>query len=57
MQRMQGMQEMFTRIPGNVIILTFLGTSKNIPGNVQEHFGECSRRFRGIFKKIPGNEC
>ena len=26
-----------------------------IPGNVQEDFGECSRRFRGMFKKIPGN--
>ena len=26
-----------------------------IPGNVPEDSGECSRRFRGIFKKIPGN--
>ena len=27
---------------------------KKIPGNVQEDSRECSRRFRGVFKKIPG---
>ena len=26
-----------------------------IPGNAQEDSGECSTRFRGMFKKIPGN--
>ena len=26
-----------------------------IPGNVPENSGECSRKFRGMFKKIPGN--
>ena len=26
-----------------------------IPRNVQEDFGECSKRFRGMFKKISGN--
>ena len=28
-----------------------------IPRNVEEYSGECSRTFRGMFKKIPGNEC
>ena len=27
----------------------------SIPGNAQEDSGECSRRFRGMFKKILGN--
>ena len=26
-----------------------------IPGNIPENSGECSRRFQGMFKKIPGN--
>ena len=26
-----------------------------IPGNAQEDSGECSKRFRGMLKKIPGN--
>ena len=28
---------------------------KKIPGNVQEHSGECLKRFRGMLVKIPGN--
>ena len=28
---------------------------KKIPGNVPKDTGECSRRFRGMFKTIPGN--
>ena len=27
----------------------------SIPGNAQEDSGECSKRFRGMLKKIPGN--
>ena len=46
---------MFTRIPGNVIILTFRGMFPKIPGNVRRDSGECSKRFRGMFQKIPGN--
>ena len=57
---------MFTRIPGNVIILTFQGMSQKkcsrrfrgmfnkILGNVWRDSGECSRRFRGMLKKILG---
>ena len=59
---MRGMRGMFTRIPGNfleipgnVIILTFRGMLKNIPGNVWKDSGECSKRFRGMLVKIPGN--
>ena len=55
MRGMRGTRGMFTRIPGNVIILTFRGMLKKIPGNVQEHSGECSKRFRGMFKRIAGN--
>ena len=59
---MRGMWGMFTRIPGNVTILTFRGMFqripemlKKIPGNVQEDSGECRRRFRGMFRRILGN--
>ena len=55
MQGMRGTWGMFTRIPGNVIILTFRGMLKQILGNVEEDSGECSRGFRGMFEKIPGN--
>ena len=37
---------MFQKTPGNVV---------KDSGNVQEDSGECSRGFRGIFKKIPRN--
>ena len=48
-----------TRNTGNV-----WGTERNgmrrmrgmsISGNAQEDSGECSKRFRGMFEKIPGN--
>ena len=52
---MRGMPGMYTRIPGNVTILTFRGMLQRIPGNVEEDSGECSRGFRGMLKKIPGN--
>ena len=55
MRGMQGARGMFTRIPGNVIFLTFQGMFKKIPGNVQKDSGECSKRFLGMLKKIPGN--
>ena len=55
MRGMQGTQGMFTRIPGNVLILAFRGIFEKIPGNVINNSGECSRRFRGMFGKIPGN--
>ena len=52
---MRGTQGMFTRIPGNVIILLFQGMLKQISGNVPKDSGECSKRFRGMFPKIPRN--
>ena len=52
---MREMRGMFTRIPGNVIILTFRGMFQRIPENVEEASGECSRGFRGMFEKILGN--
>ena len=42
MPGMRETREMFTRIPGNVIILTFRGMFQMIPGNVQEDSRECS---------------
>ena len=41
-------------ILGNVIILTFYHFNM-ISGNVPKYSGHCSKRFRGMFKKIPGN--
>ena len=55
MPGMRETREMFTRIPGNVIILTFRGMFKRIPGNVPEHSRESWKRFREMFKRIPGN--
>ena len=52
---MRGTQGMFTRIPGNVTILTFRRMLKKIPGNVEDDSGECLSRFRGMFEEIPGN--
>ena len=37
---------MLEKIPGNII---------KDSGIAREDSGECSRRFRGMFKKIPGN--
>ena len=55
MRRMQGTRGMFTRIPGNVLILAFRGMLEKIPGNDKKDSGECLRRFWGMFKRISGN--
>ena len=55
MRGMRGTRGMFTRIPGNVIILIFRGMFQRIPGNVEEDSAECLKRFRGMFKRIPGD--
>ena len=55
MRGMQGTQGMFTRIPGDVVILLFRGMFEKIPGNVSEDSVECSLRFWEMLKKIPGN--
>ena len=52
---MQGTQGMFTRIPGNALILAFRGMFEKIQGNVINDSKKCSRRFRGMLLKIPGN--
>ena len=52
---MWGTRGMFTRILGNVIILTFREMLQKIPGNVRRDSGKCSRRLREMFKKTPGN--
>ena len=46
---------MFSRIAGNIVILLFHRMLKKIPGNVRKDSRECSRGFRGMFHKIPGN--
>ena len=46
---------MFTRIPGNLLEDSEEYYHFNIPGNVPKDSGECSNRFRGMFKKILGN--
>ena len=51
---MRGTRGMFTRIPGNVVMLLFQGMLKKIPGNVRKDSGECSKGFRGMLEKIPG---
>ena len=45
---------MSENIPGNVQE-DYGGVLNKIPGNVEEDSGECLRRFREMFKKIPGN--
>ena len=52
---MQGTRGMFTRIPGNALILAFRGMFEKIQGNVINDSKKCSRRFRGMLLKIPGN--
>ena len=61
-QGMQGMREMFTRIPGNLLKdsgecyqLNISGMFKKFPGIVQEDSGECPGRFRLMFQKNIGN--
>ena len=55
MRGMQGTRGMFSRIPGNVVILLFRGMFEKIPGNVSEDSVECSQRFWEMLKKILGN--
>ena len=55
MPEIQRTRVMFTRISGNVIILTFWWKSKKILENVQNDSGENSRRFQGKFNKSFGN--
>ena len=55
MRRMQGTWGMFTKIPGNLLENSRECSHFSIPGNSRKDFGECSRRFRGMFKNIPGN--
>ena len=61
MRGMRGTREMFTRIPGNLLVdsgecyyFNILGMFKKIPWNVRKDSREYSRGFRGMFKKIPG---
>ena len=60
---MNGMKEMFIRFPGNLLenseeffhFNIFRWMFEKISENFRKDFGECSRRFCGMFKKIPGN--
>ena len=52
---MRGTRGMFTRIPGNLLEDSGECCYFIIPGNVEEDFGDGSRRFREMFEKIPGN--
>ena len=52
---MRGTRGMFTKIPENLFEDSEECCYFIIPGNVEEYSGECSKRFRGIFKEIPGN--
>ena len=51
---MQETRGIFTRIPGNLLEDSGECYCFNIPGNVRRDSGECSRRFRGMFERIPG---
>ena len=55
MRGMRGTRGMFTRIPVNLLKDSGECCYFIIPGNVEEDSGKCSRRFRGMFQKIPGN--
>ena len=55
MRGIQGTRGMFTRIPGNVLILAFREMFEKIPGNFIKESGKCLRRFRGMLLMIPGN--
>ena len=52
---MRGMRGMFTRISGNLLEDSGERYYFNFPGNVEEYSGECSKRFRRMLVKIPGN--
>ena len=51
--RMRGMREMFTRIPGNLLEDSWECYYFNIRGDVEEDSRECSRTFRGTLVQIP----
>ena len=55
MRGMRGTWGKFTRIPGNLLEDPGECYYFNILGNVPKDFGERSRGFWGMFKKIPGN--
>ena len=55
MRGMQGTRGMSTRILGNLLGNSGECYHFSIAGNVVKDFGECSKRFRGIFQKIPRN--
>ena len=55
MRGMRGTRGMFTRIPGKLLEYSEECYYFNIPGNVPKDSGECSKRFRGMLKKIPEN--
>ena len=55
MREMRGTRGMFTRISGNLLEDSGECYYFIIPGNVPEDSGKCSRGFRRMFKKIPGN--
>ena len=52
---MQGTRGMFTRILWNLLEDSGKCSRFSISANAREDFGECSRRFWGMFQKIPGN--
>ena len=55
MRGMQGTMRMFTEILGNLLEDSGECSHFSVPGNSRKDSGECLRRFRGMFKKIPGN--
>ena len=55
MRGMRGTRGMFIRIPVNLLDDSGECCYFIILGNVEEDSGKCSRRFRGMFEKIPGN--
>ena len=55
MRGMRGTRGMFTRIPGNLLEDSAECYCFNIPGNVPGDSGDCSRRFRGVLKKVSRN--
>ena len=55
MRGMRGTRGMFTRIPDKLLENSEECYYFNIPGNVEEDSGECSKRFRGMLVKNPGN--
>ena len=48
----RGILRLFTKIPGNIIDLTFREIFIKTPGNLQEDSGKCTRCFRGMLLRI-----